>query len=151
MSERIMDEEIAGAAAAWWRRAVEHPKFDNMGKNEPPDRDSEMASIFALLGVPPTSPDVFAAFEREVVKILLHGSTAHDFAKAWPSYVGVDYGPDPYLAEAAANAGLPEARFPWKTSMWIDWLKPAVRVRHGYGAEVQELFPATPSEKRDHG
>lgn len=131
----MSDRQIAQVAAAWWRKAVERPKFDALGDG-PRDAPMEMASVLATLAVPKTDEAVFVAFEKTLADMLY---STHE------RYVGVDYGPDGFLADAAILAGLSERRFPWKTGMWINWTEGTVEVRHGYGAEIRTIY-STPSE-----
>ena len=55
-------------------------------------------------------------------------------AKAWTKIsVGCDYGPCVMLEQAALEAGIPAANFPFKTWMYISE-KDGIVVRDGYGA-----------------
>jgi hypothetical protein len=48
--------------------------------------------------------------------------------------VGVDYGPDDILADAATEAGILDADWPWKTTMWLRYgEEKLIEVSEGYG------------------
>lgn len=142
---------IAEVAAAWWRKAVEQPKFDAMGRQEDDSfaarddiltnfgdrnksrRTMEMGSLLAMMCVKPTTDEAFAKFETVL---------ADDIASQKPRTLGVDYGPDRILSVCAEQAGVDTMRFPWKTMMWLDWTTGHVRVGHGYRAPIQEIRAA---------
>lgn len=59
--------------------------------------------------------------------------------------LGVDYGPDPMLADAAREAGVSTSAFPWKTMTWTH--REYVTASLGYGA-AQVLVWSHPDWKR---
>ena len=55
-----------------------------------------------------------------------------------PHSIGSDYGPCKMLADAAAEAGIDRANFPFKTTMFFTE-KEGVLVRDGYGAPAVRI------------
>lgn len=139
-SEQAKEAQMANAAASWWRKAIERPKFDALG-NTQRDAHMEMASMMAMLLVKPTTDVALDAFEANL---------AHTIYNERPRNLGVDYHPDIELERCATAQGMDGSRFPWKTMMWFNWQEGTVKVRHGYGAEVQQIFPPE-SKEPSHG
>lgn len=113
----------AAAAAQWWAQAVCNPRFDN-GSGD----------IAGLLAVMVSEQHPVGASEAQRFAAAL-APKLERYAKADSDYagcVGVDYGPDPVLGDAAKEAGISRNRFPWKTNMWIR--SDLVTVSAGYGA-----------------
>ena len=120
--------ERVKVAAAWWRKQLEAPKFDNGVVLH--------GMMAALASGPRPTPEQLDRFEVELAVLLTKETEDYDYCS-----VGCDYGPDRMLAEAAEKAGINvngPTTFPWKTMMWID--KEGVRVSAGYGAGIQEIF-----------
>jgi hypothetical protein len=123
---------LARAAAAWWRERIEAPTFDAIGSTQR-NAPMELASMLASMAVEPSSSDRFAAFEAALVAVLMEQR---------PIVVDVDYDPDATLAAAAKEAEiLRSGRFPWKTTMWLDWRAGTIRTRCGYGRPIEPLYP----------
>lgn len=144
--------EQIDAAVTWWRNALVLPKYEN---TTPDERDPQafMASALAKrLGAQLTDQqlDAFADHLRDV----LEGHCTHTWTSTWDGgkypiangYIDilrVDYDPDVVLHHCGELAGFPTNFFwPWKTTMWLR-ADGGLRVRHGYGAEIEELIPAS--------
>jgi hypothetical protein len=134
--ETAQTTHVLDQAAAWWRAqltAPEETKFNNG------DAATSRAArgLSALLPASVASPAQLEQFER----LLREGLAAMLSGTRTKLCVGVDYGPDKVLAEAAAGAGLQNARFPWKTLMWlsVDPENTYVEVSCGYGAPATRL------------
>lgn len=127
-------------AARWWADNLRngHAKLDN-GDTSTTGGMTMMLGMLAQANAPRVTPEQAQAFEDALV-------VAIEKAPAYQGRyltLGVDYGPDLMLSNAAATAGvrLTMTTLPWKTVMWV---KPdQVTLRHGYGAPTQTLFPAT--------
>lgn len=59
--------------------------------------------------------------------------------------IGVDYGPDPILADAAEAAGVPTGAFPWKTVTWTHYTHVVASL--GYGAPSALVWQAEDWER----
>lgn len=124
-----MEAEPARIAAKWWAdRMREGVKLDN-GKE--PEALMAQALGYALRHQVPH--DRIDEFEDHLCTILLARDDSWGF--------GVDYHPSRELAEALTLAGIPVTLtvLPWKTTMWAT--DQEVRVRHGYGAPEEVLWP----------
>lgn len=132
--QTISDEALA-AAADWWAKAIQRPKFDNGGTD-----DANMLSRMLMYIQAQHIPEpLVEAFRKKLTEMM------RERTPAGSPYLGltisVDYDPDLILREAADATGIPHGNFPWKTVMWLE---PdgggQVTVRHGYGAETQLVF-----------
>lgn len=104
----------ARAAAEWWAKQVGAPVFRQVEA-----RQRDLGSIFtetalstlaARNPVPAGAESVFAdELEKRIEEM---------FGRTDRVSLGVDYGPDLELAEAAKAAGISTARFPIKTHLW---------------------------------
>lgn len=127
MSEHA--DAAAIAAAEWWARAVQAPTYDNG------DRSGMTGMLMTLVAAhqPDAQPQQAASF-AEVLAPRLQADLDRMASFDGDPYicVGVDYGPEKILADAARDAGISTSKFPWKTMMWI---RPDhVTVSAGYGA-----------------
>jgi hypothetical protein len=140
----IEAKTAAEAAALWWAEQIGAPVFKMVSGHE--SRREREAGDFAgmmqsmLASSHPVSDEQGAEFatvlEKHVDKLL-------DGAR-WVS-LGVDYGPDLTLANAAKAAGISSSRFPWKTHMSIT--RDYVTASLGYGAR-DRLVWSSPDWKR---
>ena len=123
------------AAAEWWAGAVGAPSFNHVS-NEERDDISDMTQMMAsmLAAKFEVSEEAGAKFATELAKIIDKQLTDRD----WGVTLGVDYGPDRELAEAAEKAGINRSRFPWKTNMWIK--HDHVTVSAGYRAATELIW-----------
>lgn len=127
----------AQAAANWWAEAIgEPPRFDN-GDRSTNGQIISMLATMAAAGQPePTDGqrEGFAALLATAIQAQLDRFPERD----WAVTVGVDYGPDLILADAAKAAGVPTSRFPWKTMMWV--YSDHVTVSAGYAAPTRLVW-----------
>lgn len=109
-----MDDSIteapsaARAAAIWWAEQVGAPTFRNVDENSGSLQDT----IASGYPVGAEQGEKFAAELEQAIGGQLEG-------QHWNVHLGVDYGPDLMLAEAADKAGIDRSRFPWKTRMSV--------------------------------
>lgn len=135
----IEAKNAAEAAAMWWAEQIGAPVFKMVSGYEP--RQEREAGDFAsvmpsmLASRHPVSEEqgqrFVEALTAKVQKLIDDGS--------WVS-LGVDYGPDLALAEAAEAAGINNSRFPWKTHMSIT--RYYVTASLGYGARDRLVWAA---------
>ena len=106
-----MSNNAALAAATWWANKLCSPSFDN--------GDSGIASMLALMNASltptPTNDQIQKMIDALAPKIDANLSRTGYYGAT----LGVDYGPDPTLADAAKEANISSSKFPWKTIMWI--------------------------------
>jgi len=133
----------AEAAAAWWAQQLGAPVFRNVDANSGPEDialGSFAGGMAAMLA--DKHPVSDAQGEKFVAALVAKiGEISH---RDWIS-LGVDYGPDLMLAEAATEAGIHTSRFPWKTHMSIT--RNYVTAALGYRAR-DRLIWASPDWQR---
>lgn len=120
----MMTEEMARAAARWWR-----DKIDGGARHD--NGDDGAASRFACLMADrlstPTDKESLDVFENELIRVLmLEGEERGSFS------IGSDYGPEGLLYWAAKAAGISGMNFPFKTWMWLQVSNGEVVVKDGY-------------------
>jgi hypothetical protein len=126
------------AAAAWWANQLNGDAAQDAG-------DGGINGMYALLkgSLSTRHPvDRVEAFGAS----LAHRIAAELERRSWGVTIGVDYGPDPILQDAAADAGirLGMADLPIKTVMWV---KPdEVAVAAGYSADRETIFAEASEE-----
>lgn len=122
---------VATAAAEWWAEQVGAPVFRQV---RPEERDESSSATEMLLGFEAARHPVSEQAGRKFVPALAK-RIDDALARGLDWYtLSVDYGPDPELAEAAAEAGVSCSRFPIKTNMWI---RPDhITASRGYGARA---------------
>ena len=129
----------ARAAALWSAKQVGAPTFRNTNETDSPEdrRNGDFAGVMASMIAErsPVSSEQGTKFADEVERRIdaILGRTN------WVS-LGVDYGPDLELFEAAKAAGVNASRFPWKTHMSIT--KDYVTAALGYGAPSTLIWQA---------
>lgn len=132
--QTISDEALA-AAAGWWAKAIQRPKFDNGGT----DDANMLARMLMTVQAQHIPEDFVEAFQQKLSELMRARSPVESIRPGLT--IVVDYHPDPILCEAADATGIPHDNFPWKTVMWIE---PdgggQVTVKHGYGADTQLVF-----------
>ena len=131
-------EKIAQAAAEWWANALKNPSFDN---GESSAGGQPLAGLLALMGSPSHSDECLEAFTASLAE-RIEAELASGRYNSFGFRIGVDYHPDPMLAEAAAEAGLESnglSTFPWKTCMLIE--NGIVEVSAGYGSPMKQIYP----------
>ena len=124
----------ARAAADWWADAVGAPTFDNGDRSAGSGLVAVMAHMVAAQSpVDTTSATRFRdLLEQRIQTGLDRGG--------YGVTLGVDYGPDRDLGDAAQAAGVSSSRFPWKTNMWVH--TDHVTVSAGYGAGQRLIWSA---------
>lgn len=128
----MTDMTAARAAAEWWADAVGAPKFD-MGA------DSVAASMSEVLaGMLASGHPVNEDQQKSFVEILQARIEAGMGDRSWGFSLGVDYGPDAILADAAEEVGISTSRFPWKSSMLV--YPDRVTAHRGYAADDKLIW-----------
>jgi len=127
---------VARTAARWWRETISGgAKLDNGAR----DSGNAMAAVIAAMTqskqLEGISDEAFSTFEGALAKIIDERIVK---GGAYP-HIGVDYGPDQILGEAAESAGIDPGMslFPWKTNMSIEGEHIAVSC--GYGAPWEDV------------
>jgi hypothetical protein len=146
----MTNKDKARAAAAWWAKAIAHPKFQTLDPHAP-TLDDAGAGLAQMLATVASSKHRPTAEQLEDFEKRLRAQIEADLdAGKWHGnmVLSVDYGPDATLADVAEASGIHGGMtsFPWKTVMWIDLEGPRVRVRHGYHADVITIWPEETSE-----
>jgi hypothetical protein len=105
----------AQAAAHWWAEQLADPTFRNDAE---PNLAGAMTEMLSELK--PVLPTQLQEFER-VLAAEIDAQLGRRLATGLtiPVMLGVDYGPDPILGDAADLTGVPLSRFPWKTNMTV--------------------------------
>ena len=118
-------EAMARAAAQWWAARADGTAYHN---NRGGDLGSVLAGLMAdtLNEVP--QDEALEKFEKILAEKIMTGER-WEWSSIW-----VDYAPDDILAEAAKEAGINCANFPWKTGMHIDLEKKKIMVRISLGS-----------------
>lgn len=118
-----MDRETAIKAAKWWS--------DKLKCNSHSNGDDSFASVMAdhLASKNSVSEEQFTTFETYLID---------DILKCDRIVLRCDYGPDIKLSAAAEKAGIDRNKFPWKTSMYIDY--DIISVSDGYGAGREVIY-----------
>jgi len=106
---------------------LESPEYKAVSENSAPEDRLNMGIAASMAKQIPSNatPERLDAF-ADALRRRLPGEAHGDYIS-----VGVDYGPDKILSDAAEDAGL-DMQFPWKTQMWIS--HGTVSVSAGYGA-----------------
>ena len=129
----MMTEEMARAAARWWRE-----KIDGGAQHDNGDRSQSgiIAGMMADLLNKPTDSSALDLFEKVLALRLM------EEGEKWRGSfsIGCDYGPEGCLLDSALEAGISANNFPWKTWMWID--KDRIKVRDGYQMPIVAIWPA---------
>lgn len=124
-------------AARWWAdrlRDCRHSGLSPEERRDPANKNYQFAELLMTMNRPVVSDEQIEAF-----RLALRRGLESDAAA---SCVAVDYGPDPILGNALEAAQIPDrSTLPIKTVMWIHD-DGSVRVKYGYGAEIQEIRPA---------
>ena len=126
-------EKIVDRAVELWKRMLKNPKFDNGD----PSPSGFFAGAMAKT-IPNNATDEILQVFGENLKTALMNPEPEYKQEFFHSSLGVDYGPDKVLHDAANKAGL-KMEFPWKTSMSL-WTE-HVSVSAGYGAERVYHYP----------
>ena len=125
-------------AAELWARKLQTPIFDN-GDN------SAMGGLTHILATTnmQSAKDRTDNLEKQIAdfkKILIYNiTTLQDSDKHWIPWLDTDYNPCKHLADAAAEAGIPESLFSCKSS--VSMREDHVSTSFGYGAEYVNHYP----------
>lgn len=117
--ERTEYHPAAVAIANWWADKAGVVT----GNGDTSDRGGFTTALAVIAGVQgqkiaPSKRDAFVdALARRVTAELARYAAA-EWGQRMSVTIGVDYGPDPMLADAAEEAGVPRGAFPWKTMTW---------------------------------
>ena len=128
MDNKRLTEDQISKAAEWWADQVCAPTFDN-GDQSPA---GAFTMALAMMNTEAVTDDRRQAFV-DALSAKLHEVNAGSFF-----VLGVDYSPDPILADAAREAGVNPGNFPWKTTMWF-YDDGSVKVSKGYRAPAVEI------------
>lgn len=122
-----MERETAIKAAKWWSNKLKC----NSHSNGDDSFASVMAGIMAdhLADKNSVSEEQFVIFETYLIDSII---------KCDHIVLRCDYGPDIKLSAAAEKAGIDRIKFPWKTSMYIDY--DIISVSDGYGAGREVIY-----------
>ena len=120
-----LTKETIEKAVSWWAgKLVDSQPHSNGDKSY----TSIMTCLLADSRTKKTSKKQIDVFKRALA------TKIEEEAKAWQEVsIGCDYGPCVMLEQAALEAGISAANFPFKTWMYISE-KEGVVVRDGYGA-----------------
>lgn len=137
--------EQIDAAVEWWAarlRSCRHSGLSAEERRDPSNHAYQIAEMMMTVLKPRVTDEQIGAF-----KAALSERLTADTYEARYGVLDVDYGPCRMLRESLEAAGIPANHtLPIKTIMWIR--DGAVRVRYGYGAKEQQLYPAVlPGEK----
>lgn len=133
MNQEITQEQ-AQIAAQWWADQIASPKFDNGDDSNA----GGMSMMLAMIAHKPVANEGIEKFKTDLATLIIERS---------PYSIGVDYGPDAILRDAATLSGLEDngiVQFPWKTNMWFR--AGSIAVSCGYGAPTETLLEAQTSE-----
>ena len=127
-----MTEEMARAAARWWR-----DKIDGGARHDNGDDGaaSRLACLMADCLNTPTDKEKLDVFENELIRALMKEGEGRDSFS-----IGSDYGPGGLLFYAAKAAGIGGMNFPFKTWMFLNVDNGEVVVMDGYRAPLRVIW-----------
>lgn len=136
MSKPALTDDQIRVACEWWAARITRPTFNALRPEERRREDSQpmaVAEIMAASMVEDINEGAVARFQLELAQRLHTDEQAR-----WG--IGVDYGPDRILSEAAAAAGIKVTMmtFPWKSFMSFHDGK--VEAYCGYGQPFETLY-----------
>ena len=128
----MMTEEMARAAARWWR-----DKIDGGARHDNGDDGvaSRLACLMADCLNTPTDKEKLDVFENELTRALMKEGEGRDSFS-----IGSDYGPDDLLFYAAKAAGIGGMNFPFKTWMFLKVDNGEIVVKDGYRASHRVIW-----------
>jgi hypothetical protein len=149
-SDYTPDERVIDRVVSLWIGALRDPKYDNG------DTTGGSAISAAVVSCRSKNNDdaTLARFGAELKKRLMNQFTTPPSREGgepytrWITSLGVDYGPDAVLSEAAKAAGL-KMEFPWKTRM--SFSTDNVNFREGYGADARRRLAHDNAERVEGG
>jgi len=136
----------AVAAADWWAKKLSEPVSHDLGRGAEPS--SGLANAVSALVRRQRSHAEIEAFRQALADEIEQHLTEHSWLPDDPHFgsymrsVGVGYGPDDVLSDAAEKAGfdLKMLDLPVKTVMWIN--PGVVKVAQGHGASITVIWGA---------
>lgn len=129
----MVSEEMARAAAHWWREKIDGGAHHDNGDSS---QEGILAGMMADSLNEPTDAHALDLFEKILaLRLLEEGENARDYFS-----IGSDYGPEGCLLDSALETGITPHNFPWKTWMWI--FADRIEVRDGYRAPNVVIWPA---------
>jgi len=139
-------EAAARAAAEWWAEQIGAPVFRAIRGDEPDRQSQDFGAMTMMLGTILADRHPIREGQGEKFVTILAAAIAEGLDRNdYGLNLGVDYGPDRMLAEAAEAVGIHTGRFPYKTHMWIkcDHVTAAL----GYGAKSRLIWSAPDWER----
>ncbi len=128
----ILAKDDIEKAVSWWAgKLLEHQPHSNGDDSF----TSVTACFLADMAQQDITLDQVNVFKNALAKRI------EEYAKSIPAfgfYIESDYGPCKILADAAAEAGISIANFPFKTTMFFTE-KEGILVRDGYGAPAVRI------------
>jgi hypothetical protein len=128
----MMTEEMARAAARWWR-----DKIDGGARHDNGDDGaaSRLACLMADCLNTPTDKERLDVFENELTRALMKEGEDRDIFSIWS-----DYFPDRLLFWAAKAAGISGMNFPFKAWMFLQVNNGEVVVMDGYRKPLRVIW-----------
>lgn len=128
----ILEKDDIEKAVSWWAgKLMDHQPHSN--------GDDSFTSV-AVCFLADTMRQSVTLDQLNTFKVAL-AKSIEEYAKSIQAFgfsIGSDYGPCKMLADAAAEAGIDRANFPFKTTMFFTE-KEGVLVRDGYGAPAVRI------------
>lgn len=128
----ILVKDDIEKAVSWWAGKL----IDSQPHSNGDDSFTSVAACFlADMARQDVTLDQVNVFKAALAKSI------EEYAKSIPAFgfsIGSDYGPCKMLADAAAEAGIGNANFPFKTTMFFTE-KEGILVRDGYGAPAVRI------------
>lgn len=120
-------------AVNWWAdklKGCKHSGLSEEERRDPANNSYQLAEMLMTLSKPKVTDEQINKFKESLTALLEQNI---------PYAISVDYGPDTTLRTALDAAGIDAGMgtLPIKTVMWIDG--ESVKVRYGYGADVETL------------
>lgn len=128
-----MAKEAIEKAANWWAERILEDRPHSNGDNS---FTSVTACLLADMGRKNITPDQADMFKKALAKRMAEYAESRMFNHF---SIMCDYGPCGMLIDAANEAGISAANFPFKTTMFVTE-KDGIMVRDGYGASVVKLW-----------
>ena len=131
MERNEVPEAMARAAAHWWADRADGTARHRTGEN------SGAAALAGLLADSLNTPPAAGSLERfeKILAEKIMTSPKDEWMSIW-----VDYAPEGILWDAAKEAGINPANFPWKTGMHIHPEEGTIYVRLSLG-KWEKIYP----------
>lgn len=129
----ILAKEAIEKAADWWAERILEDRPHSSGDNS---FTSVTACLLADMGRQNITPNQADTFKKALAKRMAEYAESGMFNHF---SIMCDYGPCRMLADAANEAGISTANFPFKTTMFLTE-KDGIMIRDGYGAPAVKLW-----------